>query len=184
MADTNTETAPVLNTFTWGTKGSPDYCETDITVVPTANLANLALQGYRHKLGNEVAAKVAAHKKTDEGKVKTDDEIAQYAREARAEMLDKIVNGVLGVRASSGAPRVTGTEAIRRTVTVESLRKLLKKSNLAMPTGEDTVFIAGKAMTREDLIAAMYRKDQKAIDAEVARREAHEIGGDLDSLAS
>lgn len=183
MADaaTNEPTMPTL--FTWGTKGSPDYCETEITVVPAINLANLALQGYRHKLGNEVAAKVAAYKKTDEGKAASEADIASYARDARAEMLDKIVNGVLGVRASSGAPRVSGVEAIRNAVTLKSLRALLKKNNLALPTGEDTIFIAGKEMNREQLLAAEYRRSQKAIDEEVARQQAFDTGaGGLEDL--
>jgi hypothetical protein len=146
-------------------------------------LASLALQGYRHKLGNEVAAKVAAHKKSDEGKNKTDDEIAEYARQARADMLDKIVNGQLGVRATSGAPRASGIEAIRNAVTLKSLRALLKKHNLVVPTGEDTITVAGKAMTRVQLLEAEYRRSKKAIDDEVARQQAFDTGegglGDL-----
>ncbi len=181
MAEATNEPT-ILSTFTWGAKGTPDYCETSVTDVPSANLANLALQGYRHKLGNEVAAKVAAHKKTDEGKAKSDDEIAQYAREARAEMLDKIVNGVLGVRAT-GAPRVTGVDAIRNAVTLKSLRVLLKKHNLAIPTGEDTIFVAGKEMTRAQLLEAEYRRSKKAIDDEVARQQAFDTAeGGLEGL--
>lgn len=175
MSDVQTP-API-SVFTWGAKGTPDYLETPVETIPTMNLANLALQGYRHKLGNEVAAKVTAWKKSEDGKTASESQIADYARTARAEMLEKIVNGTLGVRASAG-PRVSGEEAIRRTVTVEVLRKFLKAHKLVMPTGEDTITVAGKAMTREALIEAMYRKDKAKIDAEVAHRQ------ELDSDAS
>ena len=168
-----TDETTTITSLTWGTKGSADYVEISTSDVPIPNLAMLALQGFRHKLGIEVAAKVAAHKKSEEGKAKSDDELAQYASEARAEMLDRILTGQLGVRASSG-PRVSGDEAIRRNVTLTVLKAFLAKHNLKMPTGEGVIKVAGKDMTREMLIEAMYRKDKAAIDAEVERKKAFE----------
>jgi len=187
MADTTTnDTAQPISLYTWGVKGTADYCETPVQDIPTVNLSNLGLQGYRHKLGNEVAAKVAAKRKTDEGKAMSEDEILAYSRQCRAEMLDKIVNGTLGVRAASGAPRLTGEEAIRHSVTLESLKKLLKKYNLALPTGDDEIAIAGKQMTRAQLIEAEYRRSKADIEAEVTRRKGFDTAtdGDLGDLVA
>lgn len=172
MSDTTTQaSAEPIGVFSWGTKGTADYLETSVTEIPSRNLSLLALQGYRHKLGNEVAARITAWKKSDEGKDADEATVNEKAREFRAEMLDKIVNGVLGVRAAAG-PRVTGDEAIRRAVTLETLKVFLKKNNLKLPTGEDTIEIAGKAMNREALLDAMYRRDKAKIDAEVEHRKA------------
>jgi hypothetical protein len=162
-----------ITTFTWGVKGAPNYVETTVSDIPVPNLAMLALQGFRHKLGNEVAAKVAAHKKSDEGKAKSDGEIAQYAAEVRKEMLERILTGQLGVRASSG-PRLSGDEALRRSVTLTVLKAFLAKHNLKMPTGDGVSKVAGKEMNREALIEAMYRRDKASIDAEVERKKAFE----------
>lgn len=170
MSDTQTSAEPI-GVFTWGTKGSADYLETSVDQIPTRNLSMLALQGYRHKLGNEVAARITAWKKSDDGKTASDDQVAEKAREFRNEMLDKILNGQLGVRASAG-PRATGDEAIRNAVTLESLKAFLKKYNLKMPTGDETVKVAGQDMTRAQMLERMYARDKAKIDAEVERRKA------------
>jgi hypothetical protein len=168
-----TEETTTITSLTWGIKGSPDYVEIATSDVPIPNQAMLALQGFRHKLGNEVAAKVAAHKKSEEGSGKSEAEIAQYASEARKEMLERILTGQLGVRASAG-PRVSGVDALRRNVTITVLKAFLAKHNLKMPTGEGVIKVAGKEMNREALIEAMYRRDKASIDAEVARKQAFE----------
>ncbi len=172
MSDTTTQaSAEPIGVFTWGQKGTAEYIETPVTDISSRNLSLLALQGYRHKLGNEVAARVAAWKKSDEGKDADEATVTAKYAEFRAEMLDKILNGVLGVRATSGV-RVTGDEAIKRAVTLEHLKVFLKKNNLKLPTGDETIDVAGKAMDREALLAAMYRRSQVAIDKEVEHRKA------------
>ena len=168
-----TEETTTITSLTWGTKGSPDYVEVSTSDVPIPNLAMLALQGFRHKLGNEVAAKVAAHKKSEEGAAKSDAEMATFASEARKEMLEKILTGQLGVRASAG-PRMSGVDALRRNVTLVVLKAFLAKHNLKMPTGDGVIVIAGKEHTREMLIDAMYRRDKVSIDAEVERKQKFE----------
>ncbi len=176
-------------TVTGGAQGTEAYLATSVADIPSTNLALLALQGYRHKLGNEVAAKVAAWKKTDDGKAASDDEVATFARNARAEMLDKIVNGVLGVRAA-GAPRVSGIDALKRAIAIEFLKARLKAysdktgTKVALPTGENTVNVAGKDMTREDMIAAEMRRSEAKIAEEAERRqkaqsEGADVGEDL-----
>jgi len=174
-----------LNTFTWGVKGTADFVETTVSDIPVPNLAMLALQGFRHKLGNEVAAKVAAWAKTEDGAKATDDEKAQYARQARADMLDRILTGQLGVRASAG-PRVTGIDALKRQIGTKWLKEAIAKynaktgKNVALPTGEKTINYMGKDMTRDEMISAYIRANQDRVDAEAARQQkAQEEGADV-----
>lgn len=177
MSDTETKTVEPISVLTWGVKGAADYIETPVQDVPTSNMSILCLRGFRHVLGNEVAAKVTAWKKTDDGKSAGEDEVASKAREFRAEFLDRILNGQLGQRAA-GAPRATGVDALKRAIALEFLKAMLdsvsKKTGnkVTVPTGDNTITIAGKAMTREQLIEATMRKRAADIEAEVARRQA------------
>src|SRR6202012_2738576 len=86
----------------------------------------LAQRGFTHVLGNEVASQVAAWKKTEDGAKATDAEVEAYANEKRNEKLAKILEGTLGVRTAAG-PRVSGIEALKRTIAVEFLKAKLKK---------------------------------------------------------
>jgi hypothetical protein len=177
-----TDETTTITSLTWGTKGSPDYVEVATNNVPIPNLAMLALQGFRHKLGNEVAAKVAAHKKSDEGKAKTEDELNVYAANARKEMLDKILTGQLGVRASAG-PRVTGIEALKRAIGTKWLKEAIAKynaktgKNVALPTGDKIINYMGKDMTRDEMISAYIRANQDRVDAEAERQQAAQAEG-------
>ena len=150
--------------------------------VPTQSLFALAQRGYTHVLGNEVAAQVSAYKKTEEGAKASEDELEAYASEKRNEKLAKILDGTLGVRTAAG-PRVSGIEAIMRGIAVEFLKARFKKysdktgTKVAVPTGETTIKIAGKDMTREDLIAAELRARDKEIRAEATRRMESESEG-------
>lgn len=170
-------------TFKWG----------EISVHPskiaTQSLFALAQRGFSHVLGNEVAAQVSAFKKTEEGAKATEAELEAYAKEKREEKLAKILDGTLGVRTAAG-PRVTGIEALMRTIAVEFLKARLKKysdktgTKVALPTGDNTITVAGKVMTREDLIASELRTSADAIKAEAERRqqvqsEGADVGEDL-----
>lgn len=183
MADTETKTFEPISLYTWGVKGSADYLETNVSEIPTANLSILGLRGFRHVLGNEVAAKVTAWKKSDEGKVATDDEVAAKGREFRSEFFNRILTGQLGQRAA-GAPRATGVEALRRSIATDlvkaELDRVSKKTGnkVTMPTGEDTITIAGKVMNREQLIEAGLRRWEAKINEEVARRQAFKDEGE------
>lgn len=185
MTDTETKVVEPVSVYSWGLKGSADYLETPVQDIPTANLSILGLRGYRHILGNEVAAKVTAWKKSDEGKTATEDEVAAKAREFRAEFLQRILTGQLGQRAA-GAPRATGVEALKRAIAVEFLKAELDAQSkrtgnkVTMPTGEDTITVGNKVYNREQLIEAGLRKWAAKIEAEVARREA--LKADTESL--
>ena len=144
--------------------------------VPAQSLFALSQRGFSHVLGNEVAAQVSAWKKTDEGAKATEAMIEAFANEKRNEKLAKIMDGTLGVRTAAG-PRVSGIEALMRTIAVEFLRARLKKysdksgTKVTLPTGENTITIAGKVMTRDDLIAAELRASAAAIKEEAERRQ-------------
>ena len=177
-----TEETTTITSLTWGTKGSADYVEVSTSDVPIPNLAMLALQGFRHKLGNEVAAKVAAHKKSEEGSAKSESELADYAANARKDMLEKILTGQLGVRASSG-PRVTGIEALKRAIGTKWLKEAIAKynaktgKNVALPTGDKVINYMGKDMTRDEMIAAYARANADRIDVEAERQQKAEAEG-------
>jgi hypothetical protein len=172
------------NILTWGAKGAADYVETPIAGIPDTSLFALVQRGYRHVLGNEVAAKVSAYKKSEEGQGATDEVLAEKSAAWRQEALDKIMQGTLGVRVAS-APRVSGIEALKRTIAVERIKasfaaysaKTGKK--LSLPTKDETVDYMGKPMTREDLIAAMLNKQAEAIEAEAKRRMTFDADEDF-----
>ena len=175
----------MITKFTWGTPGTPDYLEVPVADIPVHNLAVLAHQGFKHKLGNEVAAKAAAHKKSEEGAAKSEDELTAYSREARADMLNKILTATLGVRASSG-PRVTGIEALKRAIGTKWLKEAIAKynaktgKNVALPTGDKVINYMGKNMTRDEMINAYIRANQDRVDTEAQRQqEAQAEGADV-----
>jgi acetylornithine deacetylase/succinyl-diaminopimelate desuccinylase-like protein len=108
--------------------------------------------------------------------------IEAYAAEARKEMLERILTGQLGVRASSG-PRVTGIEALKRAIGTKWLKEAIAKynaktgKNVALPTGDKVINYMGKDMTRDEMIAAYVRANQTRVDAEAERQQAAEAEG-------
>ena len=157
--------------------------------IPAQSLFALSQRGFSHVLGNEVAAQVSAWKKTDDGAKASEADVEAYAKLKREEKLAKILEGTLGVRVASG-PRVSGIEALKRSIAVEFLKARFKAyeaktgNKVKLPTGDETITVAGKAMTREALIEAEMRSRAKDIEAEAKRREAvqaegAEVGEDL-----
>ena len=132
--------------LTWTGPGGKVYSVAP-SQVPEANLFVLAQSGFTHKFGNEVSSALTAWKKTDEGKAATDDEVNTWLDAKRTSLLDKIQNGELGVRAS-GAPRVTGIEAVMRAIATEQVKAKLANNKdehgnpapLAMPTNTSSNF--------------------------------------------
>ncbi len=173
MADTQADISE--KTLKWRT-GRPDAREISPADVPTQSLFALAQRGLSHLGGNEVAAQVAAWKKTEEGKNATEAQVAAKEAEFAAAKLEKLLNGTLGVRVA-GAPRVSGIDAIIRSIAVEWLKVALKKQNAKLPTGEDTITVAGKVMNREQLIEAAIRKNSDEFRAEAERRQAAQAEG-------
>jgi hypothetical protein len=161
--------------------------------IPTISLFALAQRGFSHVLGNEVASKLAAFRKTEVGAAADEAEVAAFTKAKREEALEKILNGTLGTRAAS-SPRVTGIEALMRRVAVEFLQARFaaysKKSGtkVSLPTGDKVVEVAGRAMTREQLIEAELKRNGEAIREEALRRQgagaADEDEASLDDLLS
>ncbi len=169
--------------FKWGDQ------EIDPADIPTVNMFALVQQGLNHKRGNEVSAARVAWLKSEEGQTASETDVATWVAAKQAEMLDKILHGTLGVRVSSG-PRVSGLDALKRTIAVERIKAAFKSygakigKKLSLPTGDDTVDYMGKPMTREDLIKAMLAKQADAIETEAKRRqefqsEGADVGEDL-----
>jgi hypothetical protein len=156
--------------------------------IPTVSLFALAQRGFSHVLGNEVASKLAAFRKTEAGAAADEAEVAEFVKAKRNEALEKILNGTLGVR-SATAPRVTGLEALMRRVAVEFLQARFaaysKKAGVkvSLPTGDKVVEVAGRAMTREQLIEAELKRNGEQIKAEALRRQGA-AGDDEDEAAS
>jgi len=168
--------------------------EQEITVnpadIPTISLFALAQRGFSHVLGNEVASKLAAWKKGEEGGAATEEEVAAFVKSKREEALEKILNGTLGVR-SAAAPRATGIEALMRRIAVEFLQARFAAfskrtgQKVSLPTGDKVVNVAGRDMTREQLIEAELKRNGEQIRAEAQRRQGAsegEEGGELDDL--
>lgn len=149
--------------------------------LPPQSLYALCQRGASH-LNNEVAAQVSAYKKTEEGAKATQSELEAFASEKRLEKLNKVQDGTLGTRTAAG-PRVSGIEAISRMIAVEFLRARLKKysarsgNKVVLPTGENTLYIMEKQMTREDLIASEMRVSKVAIETEAKRRQEVQVEG-------
>ena len=169
--------------FKWGDQ------EIDPVDIPTVNMFALVQQGLNHKRGNEVSAARVAWLKSEEGQNANEADVTAWVAAKQAEMLDKILHGVLGVRVSAG-PRVSGIDALKRTIAVERIKAAFKSysaktgKTLSLPTKDETVDYMGKAMTRDDLIKAMLDKQSAAIEAEAKRRqefqsEGADVGEDL-----
>jgi hypothetical protein len=149
----------------------------DPAQVPEANLFVLAQSGFTHKFGNEVSSALTAWRKTDDGKAASEDEIDAWLDARRAALLEKVQNGELGVRVS-GAPRVTGIEAIMRSIATDQVKAKLannkdddgKPAPLAMPTGDKTIVIKGKEFDRELLITTWLKTREAKIRADAQAR--------------
>ena len=164
--------------FRWGDQ------EIDPADIPTVNMFALVQQGLNHKRGNEVSAARVAWLKSEEGQTASEADVTAWVAAKQAEMLDKILHGVLGVRVSSG-PRVSGIDALKRTIAVERIKAAFKSysaktgKTLSLPTKDETVDYMGNAMTREDLIKAMLDKQGATIEAEAKRRQSFDADEDF-----
>ena len=155
-------------TFKWGD------ISTNPADLPAQSLFALAQRGYTHVLGNEVASQVATWRKTEDGAKATEAEVTAWVTAKREAKLDQIMKGTLGVRVA-GAAKVSGIEAIMRSVAVERLRVKRAKYKLKLPTGDKTINVAGKDMDRDALVAAELRHGQAEIKAEAERRQSADI---------
>lgn len=169
MAEANTATVNADKELVWNSYKTP------FASVPEVSLMVLAQRGFTHVLGNEQAARLVAWRKTDEGKNADQAAIDAFLKKIRDEAFEKIMAGTLGQR-TSGAPRVTGIEAYKRTVAVEWLKA--KLGDVKLPTGDKTILVGPKdaqvAMTREQLIANTIKRREAEITALAEKRMAED----------
>lgn len=161
-----------------------------IADLPQVSLVALAHRGLVHILGNEVASKVTAWKKTDAGANATEDDIAAKTEAFRAEAMEKVLSGSLGVR--TGTVRGTALETVMREVAIERLRSNFAaaiKKNPAHPKfpgdAKTTINVRGEELNRATLIERHIAKFRDVIEAEARRRMAEaeaDAGEDLSDI--
>lgn len=126
------------------------------------------------------------------GEPLSDDELSAKVHSLRQARFERILAGTVAVRA--GTPKAaTALETIMRQVAVERLRANLSKKGIALPSGKNkdgspkTITVSGKAMTRDELVAAYIAKNGDDVKAEAQRRidatkAEVDLGGDIDEL--
>lgn len=173
----------------------------DVSSLPEASVRALLSRGFNHVLGNEVASKVTAWKaRVAEGEnpiTPSDDEIAAKKAEYQADMIAKIKEGTLGIRAAGVT--VDPVEAEMERLAKEYVQTTLKANNLKfvypkdengkrVKGSEGTVTLKDGTFTLDELVDRQlsakgdeYRaKAKKNIDAKAKRlKEAANRGVDL-----
>lgn len=186
MADEQDNTSKTLE---WG-----DYKALP-SDVPAVSLLALAQRGWVHVFGNECASALVAWRKTDEGKVATDEQIAAWLKSRRDAKLKQIMDGELGTKRVASGPRATGIDAVIRKVVVEWLTAKLGAAGVKLPTGDKTITVGKgdktKSFTREELIAQTVGKADSVqyapgvtIRAEAERRHKAEadVAGEMEDI--
>ena len=179
---TDAQTADAANDFVWNFADGQELRAAPADI-PVNSLHRMAHSGGQHMLGNEVASALTAWRKTEEGKAADDAAIKSWVFERRQKKLEQILSGTLGVRTTRSIGRATGLDAVIRTVAIEWLKAKLGKSGNKLPTGDKTIEVAGKDMTRDDLVDfAIARADKLVyspgvtIRAEAERRHGEQEG--------
>jgi hypothetical protein len=158
--DTNLNTSTSMGVFAWGN------VEIDLDAIPNNVFVGLAKQGIIHKLGNEVAANLVKVKEKIEkdGGVFDDDVKEEKSIELRKQMVQKILDGTIGLRI--GGPRGTTIENIAQELAYkEAEAKLAPKGYWPKAdrkngvSAEDArIDFGGNSMTRQDLADMVYNK--------------------------
>jgi hypothetical protein len=138
--------------------------------VPAKSLAVLCQRGFTHFLGNEQAAKLVTWKKKEENASATDEAVKEFLKATRQTAFEAVIGATMGTRSASGAPRVTGIDAVMRRIAVEMLTAELAKHNAKLPTGDKTIEVRGKAYTREQLIETMLKRRNDLIKQKAQER--------------
>lgn len=140
----------------------------DLAQVPETSLLALVSSGLSHKMGNEVASKLAAFVKAQDaaGTPVSDEAKAEAKAGFQSEMFSRIMAGTIGV--STRAPAGPKPDTIKAQVTLKSLTAHLKAHGLAVPSGEKTLVLGGKEYNRAALVEAHYTKHQERLDNEIS----------------
>lgn len=162
----------------------------DLTKLPVTSLQAMVRRGLSHYFGNEQASKVTAWKESyaedHNGTAPNDAEVATYKLDCQKKALEALLAGTVGVHAPRG-PKATPVDALVRQLAIREITDVLTAHKLKMPKGEETVELAGKTFTREQLvdrrITAHGERLKKAAEAELKRREREaKAAGGLEAL--
>lgn len=168
--------------------------------LPLAAKVYLAQNGFSQSMTDAAAlTKAQKHHPAPEGSPAgtlgeplSDEELAAKVYELRSARFDRILAGTVAVRA--GSPKaVSQLDRVMAQVATERLKAALATKGIALPSGKDkatgqpkTLTVSGKAMTREELVAAYVAKNQDDVKAEAERRigesKAAVDTGELDDL--
>ena len=146
-----------------------------------AGIAYLLAYGFRQSVQDVIAGKAKAMKDetvSAEDSVElgvepdtkrwNDAEIASALHDLQTRRVAAIVSGDIGLP-RAGGPKA---ETMLVSIAVERLRAKLAKANTKLPTGDKTIRVNGKDVTREQLVAAEIAKYGDAIREEIARRKS------------
>ena len=161
----------------------------DFDALPESSRFALASRGLTHVLGNEIASKVHSWamaegqaNSEDKATVKAWKEANASAIEARvaelqAETIAKLLDGTIGVRASSG-PRLTPLDTLRRSIARDQVKVILRGQNIAIPKKDEKIKLANGEFTLDELVErrlVMVTKDGRDIGAEITREAEKEL---------
>jgi hypothetical protein len=158
--------------FSWGDESNGSF-EAFPKDVPEESLFVLAQRGWTHVFGNEVASAFTAWRKTDDGKAADEVACKSWLAERRGAKLMQILEGKLGVRVA-GAPRVTGVDAVMRSIATKRVAARLAALNIKMPTGENVIEIKKEKFTRDQLIKRMLDTNEASIRKDAEQRMAED----------
>lgn len=160
---------------------SVKYGEFEIANVydlPARSLAALVASGLAHKLGNEIAAKVAAYKaKATDGKLPSESEIAQFKAQKQKEMFASLLSGEAA--ASARGPRGSAIESMMKKIAAEELAARFRALGKSLPSGDKTITLTTgdgrvEAVTRATLIDRRVAAHSERLRAEAERRISEE----------
>ena len=166
----------------------PDGTEHDFDALPEASRQGGVQRFINHVFGNEVASQVVGKIKStlagSNGKADsvTTEQVKAYRTanaeavrtwtlEFQAEKKAAIINGQLGIRASSGIVIDPLTREMTAIATAE-LRVLLEKHGLKLPTKDGTILVRGQPKSRADLVSAHMAKNHDRIEREAKAKLA------------
>jgi len=175
----------------------------DILSLPPKSVEALIKRGLTHYLGNEQAAKVsgwiadqipdsdtmskeqrkAAIKAFRESNI---NDVMAKTNAVVAAAVAALTEGTIGVRAVAG-PKADPVEKVMRELAIAHIAANLAKHGLKMPTGNKTVTIGEHQLTRDELVARQFARDEAGYrtkaEAEIRRRaKAVEKAEGLDAL--
>jgi hypothetical protein len=126
-----------------------DVWQGDFDSLPMQSRLAIIMGGISHKGYNEVAAKVAAWKRTDEGANATDEQVHAKTGEFRAAFVKALEDGTLGT-GHGGGPRKDPLQSAIDDIVEREVRAILKSIGVTpLPKKRSDVIVFADAKTRE-----------------------------------